>query len=68
MRILLTNDDGYHSEGIIALENALSEIGDCYVVAPASETTASLTRPPNGVASAAAPAGASESGSAQRRS
>ena len=36
-RILITNDDGYHSEGIIALENALSEIGDVYVVAPASE-------------------------------
>lgn len=37
IRILITNDDGYHSEGIIALENALSEVGDCYVVAPASE-------------------------------
>ncbi len=37
IRILLTNDDGYHSEGIIALETALSEIGDVYVVAPASE-------------------------------
>src|SRR5215213_4451974 len=37
IRILITNDDGYHSEGIIALENALSEIGDCYVVAPATE-------------------------------
>ncbi len=36
-RILITNDDGYHSEGIIALENALKEIGDCFVVAPASE-------------------------------
>ena len=36
-RILITNDDGYHSEGIIALENALSEIGDVFVVAPASE-------------------------------
>lgn len=36
-RILITNDDGYHAEGIIALENALSEIGDVYVVAPASE-------------------------------
>jgi 5'-nucleotidase len=36
-RILITNDDGYHSEGIIALENALREIGDVYVVAPASE-------------------------------
>lgn len=37
IRILITNDDGYHSEGIIALENALAEIGDVYVVAPASE-------------------------------
>ena len=37
IRILLTNDDGYHSEGIIALENALLEVGDVYVVAPASE-------------------------------
>lgn len=37
IRILITNDDGYHSEGIIALENALSEVGDCFVVAPASE-------------------------------
>lgn len=36
-RILITNDDGYHSEGIIELENALREIGDVYVVAPASE-------------------------------
>lgn len=37
LRILVTNDDGYHSEGIIALENTLAEIGDVYVVAPASE-------------------------------
>ncbi|MGI8545079.1 MAG: 5'/3'-nucleotidase SurE, partial [Aridibacter sp.] len=36
-RILITNDDGFHSDGIIALENALKEIGDVYVVAPASE-------------------------------
>ncbi len=36
-RILVTNDDGYHAEGIIALENALNEIGDVYVVAPVSE-------------------------------
>jgi len=36
-RILLTNDDGYHSDGIIILEEALQEIGDIYVVAPASE-------------------------------
>jgi 5'-nucleotidase len=36
-RILLTNDDGYHSDGIIILEKALREIGDVYVVAPVSE-------------------------------
>jgi 5'-nucleotidase len=36
-KILITNDDGYHSEGIIALEQALCEIGEIYVVAPASE-------------------------------
>jgi 5'-nucleotidase len=37
VRILITNDDGYHSEGIIALEEALREIGDVFVIAPASE-------------------------------
>lgn len=36
-RILVTNDDGIHAEGIHALESALSSIGDVYVVAPASE-------------------------------
>lgn len=36
-RILITNDDGIHSEGIAALEGALKEIGDVFVVAPASE-------------------------------
>lgn len=36
-RILITNDDGYHSDGILALETALAEIGDCFTVAPASE-------------------------------
>jgi len=36
-RILVTNDDGYHAEGIIALENAMADLGDVYVVAPASE-------------------------------
>ena len=33
-RILLTNDDGYLSEGIVALERALADLGDVYVVAP----------------------------------
>lgn len=36
-RILITNDDGIHAEGIAALENALREIGDVFVVAPVSE-------------------------------
>jgi 5'-nucleotidase len=36
-RILLTNDDGIHSSGLIKLEEALKEVGDVYVVAPASE-------------------------------
>src|SRR2546428_7619153 len=36
-RILLTNDDGIHSEGLSTLERALSEIGVVYVVAPAME-------------------------------
>jgi len=36
-RILITNDDGYHSEGIEALEAAMRQVGDVYVVAPASE-------------------------------
>jgi len=36
-RILITNDDGFHAEGIIALEQALSDLGDVFVVAPTSE-------------------------------
>lgn len=36
-RILITNDDGIHSEGILALEESLKEIGEVYVVAPESE-------------------------------
>src|SRR4051794_33316678 len=36
-RILITNDDGYHAPGIVALEQRLSEIGDVYVVAPETE-------------------------------
>ncbi|MBX3291005.1 MAG: 5'/3'-nucleotidase SurE [Acidobacteria bacterium] len=35
--ILITNDDGIHSEGIAALEASLKLIGDVYVVAPESE-------------------------------
>ncbi|MGH9942215.1 MAG: 5'/3'-nucleotidase SurE [Pyrinomonadaceae bacterium] len=36
-RILLTNDDGIHSDGLNKLEEALREVGDVYTVAPASE-------------------------------
>lgn len=36
-RILITNDDGIHSDGLVKLEEALKELGDVYVVAPASE-------------------------------
>src|SRR6266571_5153259 len=37
IRLLLTNDDGIHSDGLITLERALRELGDIYVVAPAAE-------------------------------
>src|SRR6186997_1054295 len=37
IRILLTNDDGISSDGLIKIEEALKELGDVYVVAPASE-------------------------------
>ena len=36
-RILLTNDDGIHSEGLITVEKALRELGDVFVIAPAAE-------------------------------
>ena len=36
-RILLTNDDGIHSEGLSTLERALRELADVFVVAPAAE-------------------------------
>jgi 5'-nucleotidase len=34
MYILVTNDDGYQSEGLVALRSALSEVGEVVVVAP----------------------------------
>src|SRR5436190_15351511 len=36
-RILVTNDDGIHSDGLQKLEEAMRELGDVYVVAPAAE-------------------------------
>ena len=49
-KILVTNDDGIHSAGIIALADALKAVGDVVVVAPAHEMSAAshsltLTRP-----------------------
>src|SRR5262245_38122241 len=37
MIILLSNDDGVHSEGIIALEKSLQDVGEVYTVAPDRE-------------------------------
>ena len=39
-RILVTNDDGYRSEGIHALAEALRALGDVTVVAPVEEASA----------------------------
>lgn len=38
--ILLTNDDGFHSQGLHALRDTLCEIADVFVVAPSSEKSA----------------------------
>lgn len=50
MRILVTNDDGVHSDGIAALSRALAPLGEVWVVAPDRERSAashsiSLHRP-----------------------
>src|SRR5262245_23182472 len=39
-RILVTNDDGYRSEGIRALADALSPLGSVTIVAPIEESSA----------------------------
>lgn len=49
-KILITNDDGYNSTGIVALIKALTPLGDITVVAPHSEKSAcghslTLTKP-----------------------
>src|SRR5262247_1787472 len=38
--VVLTNDDGIHAQGLAALEKALAELGDVYVVAPEREQSA----------------------------
>ena len=40
MKILVTNDDGIHAEGIYKLKLALDKIGDVFVVAPDTERSA----------------------------
>src|SRR3954454_18026122 len=40
MRILVTNDDGYRSEGIHALAEALRDLGEVIIVAPVAEASA----------------------------
>ena len=40
VRILVTNDDGYRSEGIHALAAALRDLGDVTIVAPMTEASA----------------------------
>jgi len=50
VKILVTNDDGIHSEGIVALERELRALGDVVTVAPAHEMSAAshsltLSRP-----------------------
>jgi len=39
-RILVTNDDGYRSEGLIALADALRPLGEVTIVAPMTEASA----------------------------
>lgn len=41
MKILLSNDDGVHAEGLWALHEAVSKLGDTVVVAPEREQSAS---------------------------
>ncbi len=40
LEILVTNDDGFRSEGIILLARALKELGSVFIVAPDRERTA----------------------------
>jgi 5'-nucleotidase len=40
VRILVTNDDGYRSDGILALAAALRKLGDVVIVAPVEEASA----------------------------
>ena len=43
MKFLISNDDGVHAPGLLALYRALSEIAEVYVVAPDSEQSGSAS-------------------------
>lgn len=50
IKILITNDDGIHAEGLLALKSAMEVLGDVYVVAPDRQRSAcghsiTLSRP-----------------------
>src|SRR5438093_1235497 len=48
--VVLTNDDGVHAPGLAALEKALAELGEVYVVAPEREQSAcGHAQPPRGL-------------------
>ena len=38
--ILVTNDDGIHSKGLLTLFTAMKELGDAYIIAPDRERSA----------------------------
>lgn len=40
MNVLLTNDDGFDSDGIISLKNALSSLHEVYIMAPSANRSA----------------------------
>lgn len=40
MRILISNDDGIHAPGLLALHEAMKDLGDLHVVAPAAHESA----------------------------
>jgi 5'-nucleotidase len=40
LKILVTNDDGIHSKGILSLAKALQQVGDVFIIAPDRERSA----------------------------
>ena len=43
-RILVSNDDGYLAEGLVALAEAMADLGEVWVVAPDQADKAALVR------------------------